>query len=86
MALLRGFFSVLAKPWSTWGVTDWEKRMIGLGCDERSANMGERGLRGLLQQSLPWAVVFWCLAHRLQLSLKDALKNTFFTAVDELLT
>ena len=28
---------------------------------------------------------FWCLAHRLELSLKDALKSTFFTAIDELL-
>ena len=32
--------------------TDWEKRMIGLGCDGCSANMGERGLQGLLQRSL----------------------------------
>ena len=67
------------------GITDWEKRMIGLGCDGCNANMGERGLRGLLQQSIPWVVVFWCLAHRLELSLKDALKSTFFSTVDELL-
>ena len=67
------------------GITDWEQKMIGLGCDGCSANMGRRGLRGLLQQRLPWVVVFWCLAHRLELSLKDALKNTFFSSVDELL-
>ena len=35
------------------GVTDNEKRMIGLGCDGCSAHIGKRGLRGLLQQSLP---------------------------------
>ena len=67
------------------GITDWEQKMIGLGCDGCSANMGERGLQGLLQLRLPWVVVFWCLAHRLELSLKDALKNTFFSSVDELL-
>ena len=52
--------------------------MIGLGCDGCSANMGDKGLRGLLKQSLPWVVVFWCVAHRLELALKDALKATFF--------
>ena len=81
----QGLLQCLRKAMEYMGVTDWEKRMIGLGCDGCSANMGERGLRGLLQRSLPWAVVFWCLAHRLELSLKDALKNTFFSAVDELL-
>ncbi len=30
-------------------------------------------------------VVFWCLAHCLELSLKDALKDTFFSSVDEML-
>ena len=30
-------------------------------------------------------IVFWCLAHRLELSLKDALKTTFFASIDELL-
>ena len=81
----QGLFQCLTKAMEYMGVIDWEKRMIGLGCEGCHANMGERGLRGLLQQSLPWAVVFLCLAHRLELSLKDALKNTFFTAVDELL-
>lgn len=27
--------------------------------------------------------LFWCLAQHLELSLKDALKNTFFAAIDE---
>jgi len=29
--------------------------------------------------------VSWCLAHRLELSVKDALKDTFFKEIDELL-
>ena len=27
----------------------------------------------------------WCLAHRLELSVKDALKSTFFIQIDEML-
>ena len=30
-------------------------------------------------------MVFWCLGHRLELSLKDALKTTFFASINELL-
>ena len=33
----------------------------------------------------PWVCVFWCLSHRLELSLKDALKSTFFDTIDDLL-
>ena len=29
--------------------------------------------------------VFWCLSHRLELSLKDALQFTFFDTIDDLL-
>ena len=48
-------------------------------------NMAAGGLRGYLEADIPWVVVFWCLAHRLELSLKDALKHTFFPKIDEML-
>ena len=38
----------------------------------------------LLQQDLPWTVVFWCLAYCLELAPKAALKSTYFTTVNEL--
>ena len=62
------------------GVSDCEKKLIGA-----SVNMGACGLRGFLQASMPWIVVFWCFAHRLELALKDALSKTYFTTVGELL-
>ena len=30
-------------------------------------------------------VAFWCIAHQLELALKDALKGTFFSEMDEML-
>ena len=60
--------------------------MIGLGCDGTNTNIGERaGIKALIKEDMPWIVVFWCLAHRLELSLKDALSSTHFKAIDELL-
>ena len=65
------------------GVAKWENKLVGFGT---KAYIGEHGgLKGHLKEAVPWVVVFWCLAHRLELSLKDALKSTFFTAIDELL-
>ena len=60
-------------------------KMIGFGCDGASANMAEGGLNGLLKNEFPWIFVFWCLGHRLELSVKDALKSTFFSTIDDLL-
>ena len=50
--------------------------MIGFGCDRTNANTAQRGLRGLLTDEMSWDFVLWCLAF--ELSLKDALKPTFF--------
>ena len=66
-------------------VPDWKTKIIGFGCDGTNANIAQGGLKGLLEDEVPWIFVFWCLAHRLELSVKDALKGTFFSSIDELL-
>ena len=43
------------------------------------------GVIGLLKSTLPWVIYIWCVAHRLELSLKDALKGTVFDDVDDVL-
>ena len=67
------------------GITNWESKLVGLGCDGTNVNIGDRGLRGYLEETVPWVVVFWCLAHRLELAVKDALNGTLFAAIDEML-
>ena len=43
-------------------------------------------VKGMLKKTVLvlWVIVFWCLEHRLELSLKDALKTTSFASIDEL--
>ena len=60
-------------------------KLIGFGCDGTNANIADGGLKGFLKEAVPWVFVFWCLGHCHELSLKDALKTTFFASVDELL-
>jgi hypothetical protein len=67
------------------GVDNWKEKLMGLGCDGTNVNIAAGGLRGYLEEAVPWIVVFWCLAHRLELSLKDALARTFFSTTDDML-
>ena len=41
-------------------------------------------LKGLVEEELEWILWMWCLAHRLQLAIKDALTGTFFDSLDEM--
>ena len=66
-------------------IDDWKVKMIGFGCDGASANIAEGGLKGILTREVPWIFMFWCLAHRLELSVQDALKSTFFGTIDDVL-
>lgn len=55
--------------------------LIGAGADGASVNFGVH--RGMIQQmredQLPWLVGVHCVAHRLELAVKDALKDSFLT-------
>eukprot|EP00731_Ephydatia_muelleri_P017065 Em0010g163a len=81
----EGLFQCFKNAMSHVGISDWETKVIGFGCDGTNANIASGGLRGHLEESMPWIVVFWCLSHRLELALKDALKNTYFSTVDDML-
>ena len=81
----EGLYECFVRALNYVGVTDWENRLVGFGCDGASVNMGANGLRGYLEKAVPWVFVFWCLAHRLELALKDALKATLFTTIDDML-
>ena len=61
---------------------EWNKKIFGFGCDGTSVNIG---LNMYLQQTAPWIEVFWCPAHCLELSLKDAVKDTLFVSINEML-
>ena len=62
------------------------KKLVGIATDGAAANVGSAGgLKGLVEQKLGWVFWMWCLAHRLELSIKDALRNTNFDLVDEML-
>ena len=73
----EGLFECLQTAIKYMEVDDWQQKLVGFGCNGASANIAEGGLKGHLQREVPWIAMFWCLAHHLELSIKDALKSTF---------
>jgi len=60
-------------------------KIVGIGTDGASANIAGAGLKGLVEKEIPWVVWLWCMAHRLELAVKDALKHTHFELIDDML-
>ena len=53
--------------------------------DGASVNVASGGLKGVVEKQVPWVYWMWCMAHRLELAIKDPLKGTSFDLVDEML-
>lgn len=60
-------------------------RLVGVATDGASSNIAANGLRGLVTEHLPWVVWMWCLAHRAELAINNALSGTFFALIDDML-
>ena len=58
----------------------------GLGGHGCSTNRGaSSGVQAPFKQEFPWFLFSWCVAHHLELALKDALSSTYFKQVEEVL-
>ena len=84
-----GLFGVLKEALQGLGIREINKeectKLVGIGTDGASANVANAGLKGLVEKELPWVFWMWCLAHRLELAIKDALKQTSFDLIDDML-
>lgn len=60
-------------------------KLIGLGTDGASVNVAASGLKGFVEGHLSWFFWMWCMAHRLELAIKDVLKKMAFDLIDDLL-
>ena len=60
-------------------------RIVGIGTDGAPANIAAAGLKGLVEEKVPWVFWMWCLTHSLELAVKDALSTTFFSLIASML-
>ena len=61
------------------------KKLVATSSDGASANFGRKEglLKRLIDDGRPWMIKFHCKNHRIQLSVKDVLKDSAFSEVDE---
>lgn len=82
-----GILAALDNALEKCGLQNWKEKLIGFCSDGANVNMGQvRGVSTLLKQQSPWILSVWCLAHRLELAVRDAFKSTFMDTVVEILT
>ena len=85
----QGVFEVLESGLHGLGIQEVSaeqcKKLVSIGTDGASANIAGCGLKGLVGEQLPWVFWIWCIAHGLELVVKDALKGTAFDVIDKFL-
>ena len=88
-ATAKGIFDVLQTALQGLGISAISReecaKIVGIGTDGASANIAGAGLKGLVEKEIPWVVWMWCMAHRLELAVKDVLKHTHFELVNNML-
>ncbi|XP_041376382.1 zinc finger protein 862-like [Gigantopelta aegis] len=83
-----GILGAIEESFHSMGIMPSElySKLIGFGADGASVNSGNKsGVKALLEQKAPWLIYTWCVAHKLELALKDALNTTVFQKVDNML-
>ena len=82
----KGVLRAITDSFESLGITDFRSKRVGFGADSASVNMGNReGVIAILRKELPWIIFNWCLSHRLELAVKEALNGTMFDVIDEML-
>ena len=84
-----GLFAMLENSLKPFGIEAINatqcKKLVGIATDGASANIAAGGLKGQIEGKLNWIFWMWCLAHRLELAIKDALSHTSFDLINEML-
>jgi hypothetical protein len=83
----EGITNTIEESFKSLGILPNElSKLVGFGADGASVNSGNKnGVKALLEKNSPWLVYTWCVAHKLELALKDALNGTRFDSVDDML-
>lgn len=79
-----GIVKALDQAFSDFGLQsdEWRRKLVGFGADGAAVMLGKKGgVAKLLKDRVPDLIEIHCFAHKLELSVKDAMKNTYFSSV-----
>ena len=82
----EGLKSAIIESFERIGIINFASRLHGLNVDGASINTGIRnGLGAKIKEIAPWLTVIHCFNHRLELGVKDAFRESFFSEIDHML-
>ena len=83
----KGILDAIQTSFEKIGVSseDLLKKLVAFGADGTNSNSGEITIAALRETFGDWIIFIWCVSHRLELGIKDALKGTVFDDINELL-
>lgn len=84
-----GIVHAINEAFNEFDMPNYQQKTVGFCSDGASVMMGEK--QGVIQKikdlgQSPWILAIWCLAHRLELALKDTFKKEYMETVVEVLT
>ncbi|KAG1697210.1 Alpha-1,2-mannosyltransferase ALG9 [Nymphon striatum] len=88
-AKAHGILAAIDHAFERFDMAEYKLKTVGFCSDGASAMMGHRqGVIKLLTDSgqVPWVLSVWCLAHHLELAMKDSFKGEYLETVVETLT
>lgn len=72
----EGILEGVDKFFSQIGMLNWKTKLVGLGTDGASVNIGTQGgLGAILKKDVPYLIQIHCIAHKLELAVLDACKQ-----------
>ena len=72
----EGILEGVDKFFSQIGMPNWKTKLVGLGTDGASVNIGTQGgLGAILKKDVPYLIQIHCIAHKLELAVLDACKQ-----------
>ncbi|KAK6191936.1 hypothetical protein SNE40_003508 [Patella caerulea] len=83
-----GILEAINTAFESLGVPNYKQKLIGFCSDGANVMMGQRrGVISLLKEEADadYIVSVWCLAHRLELAVKDAFSNSYMNNIIECL-
>ena len=80
-----GLTAAIKSSFQSVGITKTNK-LIGFTSDDASVNRGDKNsVKTSLRENSPWLVFIWCIAHRLELAIENALQGMIFDTIDEMI-
>ena len=72
LTTFEGILDTVKESFQGFGILEWKDKLVGIGADGASVNLGKKGgVAALLRLDIPYLVDFHCLPHRLELALLE---------------